>query len=130
MILTTCKYFDLVGNRCSRVTDGKCNDLQDCEFKYIAELKAENETYKANADAVQKCITQNEQLKTYISGLEKKNAKLNAIIDSYQPRLQKYKDILQEIKEIAGFHITDEDCEDVQNDMEQIIDLITKEEEE
>lgn len=46
MILTTCKYFDLVGNRCSRVTDGKCNDLQDCEFKYIAELKAENERLK------------------------------------------------------------------------------------
>ena len=46
MILTTCKYFDLVGNRCSRVTDGKCSDLQDCEFKYIAELKAENERLK------------------------------------------------------------------------------------
>lgn len=32
---------------------------------------------------------------------ERENAKLNAIIDSYQPRLQRYKDILQEIKEIA-----------------------------
>lgn len=46
MILTTCKYFDLVGNRCSRVTDGKCNDLQDCEFKYITELQTKNERLK------------------------------------------------------------------------------------
>lgn len=54
MILTTCKYFDLVGNRCSRVTDGKCNDLQDCEFKYIAELKAENERLKEENYQLQK----------------------------------------------------------------------------
>ena len=49
-MLTTCKYFDMVGNRCSRVTDGKCDDLQNCEFKYIAELKAENETLKSQLD--------------------------------------------------------------------------------
>lgn len=36
-----------------------------------------------------------------INKLKAENAKLNAIIDSYQPRLQKYKDILQKIKEIA-----------------------------
>ena len=38
-MLTTCRYFDIVGNRCSRVTCGKCDDLPDCEFKYIEELK-------------------------------------------------------------------------------------------
>lgn len=48
------------------------------QTKIILNLEAENKTYKANADAVQKYITQNEQLKTHIDGLEKKNAKLIA----------------------------------------------------
>lgn len=39
---------------------------------------------------------------------------------------EKYVQCLQEIKEIAEFHITDADSEDVQNDMKQILDLITK----
>lgn len=39
--------------------------------------------------------------KAVIEELLNENAKLNAIIDSYQPRLQRYKDILQEIREIA-----------------------------
>ena len=39
--------------------------------------------------------------KAVISELLNENIKLNAIIDSYQPRLQKYKDILQEIKVYA-----------------------------
>ena len=64
---------------------------------------------------------------------ERENAKLNAIIDGYQPRLQRYKDILQEIKEIAenitknymdvGFKEYDE-C------IENILDIINKAEEE
>ena len=34
-----------------------------------------------------------------INKLQSDNKRLNDIIDSYQPRLQKYKDVLQEIKE-------------------------------
>ena len=168
-MLTTCKYFDIVGNRCSRVTDGKCDDLSDCEFKYIEELKAEietlkkvkdfacinlknyiadnnklkaeNATYKANADAVQKYIAQNEQLKTHIDGLGKKNAALKAENERLKEenwnfeevvklcRCEQYQQTLQEIKAIAEFHITQADSEDVQEDMKQIIDLITKAEE-
>lgn len=36
-----------------------------------------------------------------INKLQTENKRLNDIIDSYQPRIQKYKDILQEIKAIA-----------------------------
>ncbi len=56
--------------------------------------------------------------------------KLNAIIDSYQPRLQKYKDILQEIKEMAkrGFAICDDDCGNAIR-YTQILDTINKAEE-
>jgi hypothetical protein len=64
-----------------------------------------------------------------INKLKAENAKLNAIIDSYQPRLQRYKDILQEIKEIAKC-----DCGYCKNyrcpRMNNILDLITKAEEE
>lgn len=81
MILTTCKYFDLVGNRCSRVTDGKCNDLQDCEFKYIAELKAENEQLKALCDTYRTCY-------------QAKHSDIKCLFI-------KYKQTLQEIKAIA-----------------------------
>ena len=49
-MLTTCKHFDIVGNRCSRVTGGKCDDLPDCEFKYIEALKAENAKLIKNAE--------------------------------------------------------------------------------
>ena len=50
--------------------------------------------------------------------------------DMWREKAEKYHTTLQEIKEIAEFHITDTDSEDVQNDMKQIIDLITKAEEE
>jgi hypothetical protein len=36
-----------------------------------------------------------------INKLQTENKRLNDIIDSYQPRLQKYKDVLQEIKGIV-----------------------------
>ena len=110
MILTTCKYFDLVGNRCSRVTDGKCSDLQDCEFKYIAELKAENDRLKARKD------------KYYQQTLDDE-IQINELLHT-----------LQEIKTIA-----DEDCEfcdDIGGFMDnecrkvRILDLITKAESE
>lgn len=73
------------------------------------------------------------------------NAKLNAIIDGYQPRLQRYKDILQEIKEIAEIKIDckqyeiDHDCfndtrckalKELIQTLQEILDLITKAESE
>jgi septal ring factor EnvC (AmiA/AmiB activator) len=79
MILTTCKYFDLVGNRCSRVTDGKCNDLQDCEFKYIAELKKEISTLQGKLDAYQ--MSENEASEI-IAELKAENEKLKE--ENYQ----------------------------------------------
>ena len=84
MILTTCKYFDFVGNRCSRVTDGKCNDLQDCEFKYIAELKAENYELKENFE-----------------GLKIAFKKLNSIYMENCEYTGKLEQTLQEIRAIA-----------------------------
>lgn len=49
-------------------------------------------------------------------------------IDNLQYKNNEYKQVLQKIKEIAEFHTTQEDSEDVQNDMEQIIDLINESE--
>lgn len=54
----------------------------------INKLKAENATYKANADVVHKYITQNEQLKTHIACIEKKNAKLNAENDRLKEEIK------------------------------------------
>ncbi len=86
MILKTCKHFDTVGNRCSRVTDGKCDNLPDCEFKYIEALKAENETLKSQLDyEVQKKEV-----------LEAKN--------------EKYKQTLQKIKAIAETCMSKDAC--------------------
>lgn len=51
-------------------------------------------------------------------------------IDNLQYKNNEYKQVLQEIKMIAEFHITQADSEDIQEDMKQIIDLITKAESE
>ena len=121
MILTTCKYFDLVGNRCSRVTDGKCNDLQDCEFKYIAELKAENERLKEEIKEVKKYQYEQEYLEKEIEEMQK-------ALKTLAEGLNKRQILLQEIKAIAetGMH-----CEGMGCDfMPKILDLITKTEEE
>lgn len=102
MILTTCKYFDLVGNRCSRVTDGKCNDLQDCEFKYIAELKAENERLKKDKIGLHSEIKQLEQenfdLKENFGGQRNAYKKLNSM---YEENLKLCKWQEQQINSLA-----------------------------
>ena len=114
-MLTTCKYFDVVGNRCSRVTDGKCDDLPNCEFKYIEELKAENEKLR-------------NELATYgATGVcEVCSDKANKLAD-------KYLGCLQEIKKIADAMYEDYSKrwdDNISEGLEQIIDLITKTEEE
>lgn len=67
--------------------------------------------------------------KAVIEELLNENKKLNDIIDSYQPRLQRYKDILQEIKTIA--ENTYEMCAICGNAkyFKKIIDIINKAEE-
>jgi hypothetical protein len=94
MILTTCKYFDLVGNRCSRVTDGKCNDLQDCEFKYIAELKAENEKLRHSNENLRLALKTYEMPEVVKVLTDWRTGELDL-------RINKYKQTLQEIKAIA-----------------------------
>lgn len=75
-----------------------------------------------------------------INKLQTENKRLNDIIDSYQPRIQKYKDILQEIKAIAE-ELLEKGLEpqSVEHQLRLkgkrelasiILDLITKEEEE
>ena len=101
MILTTCKYFDFVVNRCSRVTDGKCSDLQDCEFKYIAELKAENERLKEEIKEVKKYQYEQEYLEKEIE-----TVKVNLDIGKEEARhylheAYKFQKCLQEIKAIV-----------------------------
>ena len=91
MILTTCKYFDFVGNRCSRVTDGKCNDLQDCEFKYIAELKAENDRLREEV----------ETRDNLVEHFRKEAINWAKISNDCIKDIEKYKQTLQEIKVIA-----------------------------
>lgn len=107
----------------------------------IKQLEQENATYKANADAVQKYITQNEQLKTHIDGLEKKNAELKAYKDvnedfktaweELKAENARLKSCLQEIKEIAE-QILNKNEFVYQNhrDIRQIVRLITKAESE
>lgn len=64
-----------------------------------------------------------------INKLQADNKRLNDIIDSYQPRLQRYKDILQEIKEICKNSHTSA-SEDYYRTADKIIQKITKAEEE
>lgn len=78
-----CKYLNKVVNEepyCNIDEEHlyTCSSDENCYYKQLKRLEQENATYKANADAVQKYITQNEQLKTHIDGLEKKNAALEA----------------------------------------------------
>lgn len=94
----------------------------------IAELAEENAELKAK---IKKYAELNEIDTRDYAALHNENIKLNAIIDSYQPRLQRYKDILQEIKEIVsniidGYIRPYGDYEQ----LKKILDLITKAEEE
>ena len=130
-MLTTCKHFDIVGNRCSRVTDGKCDDLPECEFKYIEELKAENEILKSQLDfEVQKkevLEAENERLKKV--AFQSQNAAIHI-----NQQADKYLGCLQEIKAIAEKEC--KDCLSKRNDScwicpyYPILDLITKAESE
>lgn len=61
-----------------------------------------------------------------INKLQADNKKLNDIIDSYQPVIQKYKDTLQAIKAIAEKEIYMKQ----NSSMDRILDLIAKAEEE
>lgn len=76
-----------------------------------------------SVDEINKLKAENERLKEEKGGMQ-------ILIDNYIALTEKYHQTLQEIKEIAEFHITQADSEDVQNDMKQILDLITKAESE
>lgn len=68
-----------------------------------------------------------------IKVLESEKERQNEIIDSYQPRLQKYKDVLQEIKAIAENGTKTEDYllgQRYTDLIDRILDLITKAESE
>ena len=95
----------------------------------INKLKEENAVLKKYIERMDKPEIQ--VIDAEILTLKEENAKLNAIIDSYQPRLQRYKDILNEIKSIVS-NIIDGYIRPY-GDYEQlktILDLITKAEEE
>lgn len=85
---------------------GECNGWENCYYKQLKHLEQENK-----------------ELKEELTELEEKFLTLNGKSYSYYMTLQ-------EIKEIAEFHITQADSEDIQEDMKQIIRLITKAEEE
>lgn len=126
-------YTDGECNICGMGTDGEdtfckyCKDNPNCYYKQLTELKAENERLKEEIKEVKKYQYEQEFLEKEIEELKKRNDK---IIVGYIKLSERYKQTLQEIKAIAEFHITDADSEDVQNDMKQILDLITKAEEE
>lgn len=132
MILTTCKYFDLVGNRCSRVTDGKCSDLQDCEFKYIAELKAENERLKEEILKWQKAYSRQYQIN--------ENKGYNKKEEQYRQTLQEVKAIAEAPKPFIDFSETKTAteveydyaaiCNELELRLHKVLELITKAEEE
>ena len=136
-MLTTCKHFDTVGNRCSRVTDGKCDDLPDCEFKYIEELKAEIETLKKVKDFacinLKNYIADNNKLKAENEKLEEATYSLLNIQYALAGSCKKYSETLQEIKAIADAMYEDYSKrwdDNISEGLEQIIDLINKAEEE
>ena len=89
----------------------------------IEKLRQENAELKAK---IIKYAELNEIDTRDYAALHNENIKLNAIIDGYQPKIQRYKDILQEIKEIA--ENTYEMCAICGNAkyFKKIIDIINK----
>ena len=85
-----------------------------CELEAdIKQLKAENATLKANSNAVQTYITQNQQLKMHIDGLEKKvatlkaeNLRLKEEIDylEFQKKLHQQKEITLSIEKTEMYN--------------------------
>lgn len=87
-MLKDCKYFEGTGNFCSRVTAMRCDEFPECEFKYIAYLKAENKRLK-------------EELDTYgATGVcEVCSDKASKLADKYLGCLQEIKAIAEELLE-------------------------------
>ena len=91
-------------------------------------------------DEINKLKEENERLKkdkiglhSEIKQLEQENALLKAYKDKYyqqtlddEIKLNELYQCLQEIKEIAEFHTTQADSEDVQEDMKQILQKIAE----
>lgn len=47
-VKTDCLFFNNIGNLCTRVEGmARCDECSECEFKYIDELKEENEQMRA-----------------------------------------------------------------------------------
>lgn len=124
MILETCKYFEGTGNFCSRVTAMRCDEFPECEFKYIAELKAENDRLKEDY------IKLSQQKDLDNARWQKRCTDLH-IED--KAKADKYWLVLQEIKAIAkGIrgYLEVPASRDVRYEMDRILSLITKAEEE
>lgn len=102
--------------------------LKDEDSLRIAQLVTENARLKNERTAdlvkqIDELKAENERLnRCLMEELHHEGEKIRETI--------KYKQTSQEIREIAEFHITDADSEDIQDDMKQILDLITKAEEE
>lgn len=111
-----CGYFceaDNECNICGMGTDGEdtfcrlCKDNPNCYYKQLAKLKAENER------------------------LKRENEIITGMHNSSSNRFDKLYSTLQEVKAIAtrAFAVCDDDCGNA-NRFTEILDLITKEEEE
>lgn len=140
-MLKDCKYFEGVGNFCSRVTAMRCDEFPECEFKYIAELKAENAKLYEEKDCLHKIIDR--LLEN--AGYSKDIASAEDFEDVYENmqyknnKLEEYKQTLQEIKEIAeanqfyfepGTIVSCETIKQIATNFDKILDLITKAESE
>jgi len=104
MILETCKYFEGTGNFCSRVTAMRCDEFPECEFKYIAELKAENERLKEENYQLQKDCQICENFIDFIpcKPIRDMDYDLQKVIgqrDDYYQTLQEIKEIAEELLE-------------------------------
>lgn len=151
-----CGFWDKDGNYKEDIQEIEMLSVK--ELNEIELIKAQNEKLKEQNKSLQQEVAElkaykdvNEDFKTAWEELKAENERLKEEIETrdnlidhfrdealyratiaseYQKDKTKLEQTLQEIKDIAEFHITDADSEDVQNDMEQILDLITKAEEE
>lgn len=96
----------------------------------ISILQGKLDAYKMSENEANEIIvelkTENAELKKLVEHWHYNAVKRDELADVWFDTAKRYEKTLQEIKEIAEFHTTQADSEDVQEDMKQIIALITK----
>lgn len=110
-------------NECSVGFAKKCQKLE----LNVCHLKDKNYNLQRQLDQLEAELEQEQTLKDmYFTYYKAKHSDIKGEFFKFKAENEKLKQTLTKIKEIARWHVTSTDSEDIQDDMKQILQLISE----